>query len=166
MTVFHDGSVLFWDLETFGLQWKVSLGDSVQASPSLYPPATTTDRPQPPYKHLAITSDQQYMVVAFADFQKTDQSTTSSASVYVWNVQEKNLLHEITIPSFEKAGGIASIHFVGKTTILAVLSSEAGHVAFLEVVQPKLVTRLASPLPVSLWWMIQLSQLMYLGKND
>ena len=68
--------------------------------------------------------------------------------MYVWNVRDKQLLHEITIPSFEKAGGIASIHFVGKSTILAVLSNEAGHVAFLEVVQPKLVTRLASAQPV------------------
>ena len=69
-------------------------------------------------------------------------SNTAQPSVFVWDVAEKQLLHEITIPSFRH--GIAQVQFIGNTVMLAILSAD-GHLVFVDAVESRYVCRMPTP---------------------
>jgi WD40 repeat protein len=121
ITAFSDGSIFVWYLDTFSLQWKLTLeqmtGPLMKEEQLLNEKLLSVTRPS----YFACSSDGE--IVAYGGL---------SYTLYVWNVIEKRLMHEIVIPSFEHQW-ITQIEFLGSSKIVALLSNE-GDLIFVETV--------------------------------
>ncbi|KAJ3008178.1 TBC1 domain member 31, partial [Thoreauomyces humboldtii] len=117
VTAFVDGKILVWNAETFLTQWSIDLatmlGEPVQIG---------LDREN----CLALSRDAELMVYGGI-----------GAKIYVWNMVERRLVHEILVPAFE-GKGIAQIEFLGSTRVVALLSDE-GALIFVEVSEARFV---------------------------
>ena len=100
IAAFTDGSIFFWTIDTFSLLWKISLeqlaGPSSEALTDM-----TKYLKAPRLSHFAVSADGEFFVYCGL-----------SSTIYVWNLFEKRLLHEVLIPSF-KDKIIIQIAFLG-----------------------------------------------------
>ncbi|KAJ3094759.1 hypothetical protein HK100_006023 [Physocladia obscura] len=75
----------------------------------------------PRTSYFAVSANDEFMaygaLLVFSTFRLfLNPSVHSSSSIYVWNLTEKRLLHEILIPAF-KNRIIAQIEFVGNSAV-------------------------------------------------
>ncbi|KAJ3058640.1 TBC1 domain member 31, partial [Podochytrium sp. JEL0797] len=108
VTAFNDGSILIWDSETFNLRWKISLerfAPNPKDGSSIGTPEDADFRTKlmliPRTSYFSVSANDELMVYGGL-----------SSSIYVWNLTEKRLMHEILIPAF-KNRIIAQIQFIG-----------------------------------------------------
>jgi WD40 repeat protein len=124
---FVDGSVYFWTLE-FSLLWKISLAQLAV-----------------PDSELSLTMCNNLSIERFSYFALSDNGEYFayiglSSCVYIWNLFEKRLVHEILIPSFE-GKMIAQAQFLSITNVLALLSN-AGEIIFIDASSASFVSQL------------------------
>ncbi|KAI8607774.1 hypothetical protein BC830DRAFT_1157806 [Chytriomyces sp. MP71] len=112
--------------DTFNLRWKISL-ERFAANP--------TDRPTLPSDSQLVVPRSSYFSVSSNDELMIYGGL--SASLYVWNLTEKRLLHEILLPAFSKRV-LAQVEFVGTTSVAAVLSS-GGELVLVDVERAKMI---------------------------
>jgi WD40 repeat protein len=124
VTYFYNGSVLLWDIENFNLLWKVQLPEPAATGPLV---------PNRPLSQLLLSRDENLMVVS---------SNIDIPSVFVWNVREKVLIHEITIPSFQASGGIVEIRALSDSLEQIVVLSADGQLVIVDVINALLLDRL------------------------
>ncbi|KAJ3027429.1 UNVERIFIED_CONTAM: TBC1 domain member 31 [Siphonaria sp. JEL0065] len=126
VTAFNDGTILIWDSETFNLRWKISLE---RFAPNLKDGSTLGNDDDNDFRSkLMLIPRTCYFSVSANDELLVYGGL--SASIYVWNLTEKRLMHEILIPAFKKRI-IAQIEFIGNTNIVAALSS-GGELIFID----------------------------------
>ncbi|KAI8905481.1 WD40-repeat-containing domain protein [Gorgonomyces haynaldii] len=124
---FQDGSIYFWTIDSFSLLWKISL--SQLAGPN-------TEQMQdmtkflvfPRISHFDISSNGEFFVYCGL-----------SSTIYVWNLFEKRLLHEILIPSF-KNRMITQVVFIEPSVVGLV--SESGELIVLNIEDAKFLGQL------------------------
>ncbi|KAJ3385682.1 TBC1 domain member 31 [Entophlyctis sp. JEL0112] len=124
ITAFNDGSILIWDSETFGLRWKITLENILPTKDD--PSWADTRMLIPRISQFSVSHNEELM--AYCGL---------SSSIYVWNLFEKRLLHEILIPAFKKTV-ISQIEFIGTSTVAAVLSS-TGQLMFVDTENAKML---------------------------
>ncbi|KAI9356508.1 hypothetical protein DFJ73DRAFT_822843 [Zopfochytrium polystomum] len=131
ITAFNDGTILFWDSQTFHVRWKISI-DIFAADLEDHPPSQEASRAfaVPRTRHFAVSVDGEYMVYAGL-----------VASIYVWSLVEKRLIHEILIPQFGSRL-VSQVEFVGNTTYVAAIST-AGEIVFVEAVEARFAGHLS-----------------------
>ncbi|KAJ3099085.1 TBC1 domain member 31, partial [Phlyctochytrium bullatum] len=133
ITAFNDGTIFLWETDSFAVVWRITLdrfAADVTESLELYLRLMLIPRTN----YVATSKDGEYMLYGGL-----------SSSVYVWNLVEKRLVHEILIPSF-KDRIISQMEFIGNsyvecTKIVAVLSS-GGEILFFNAMEAKMVGRL------------------------
>lgn len=106
ITAFSDGSIFVWFLDTFTLQWKLSLEQLTGPIDSESRKLTTSLLSMTRHSYFATSSDGE--VIAYSGL---------SSTLYVWNIVEKRLMHEIIIPSFQDQW-ITQIQFLGNTKVI------------------------------------------------
>ncbi|KAJ3294809.1 TBC1 domain member 31 [Borealophlyctis nickersoniae] len=116
--------MLIWATDTFTLQWKITLDQITGTAPGEREVETKT---LSAFRNSYFTSSASGELLA-------------GSTVYVWNLVEKRLMHEILIPSFENKL-ISQIEFIGSTNIVAVLSN-TGDLIFLEAADARFVGQL------------------------
>ncbi|ORY31167.1 hypothetical protein BCR33DRAFT_724099 [Rhizoclosmatium globosum] len=133
VTAFNDGSILIWDSELFNLRWKISLE---RFAPNPTDGSTIGTESDADFRtKLMIIPRSNYFAVSAGDELMVYGGLSSS--IYVWNLAEKRLMHEILIPSFKKRI-ISQIEFVGNSNIVAVLSS-GGELIFIDTEGAKML---------------------------
>lgn len=126
---FKDHTIMAWALDGFAMTWKVELPGAPSAG--LAPtPSEHENREQ----LMSMCAGRAIMAAA-------SNETATGPSIFVWDVAEKALVHEITIPAFSAGGGVRQVQFVGKSTILAVLAGN-GQVVFLDAAESRFVCRM------------------------
>ena len=123
---FADGTTSVWQLNNFKLYWKLALPDFAVTSENKAPT-------QPMSMHGAV--------IALA-------SNHKHPAIYVWDLRDRTLLHEIAIPSMMEDGGIAQIAFVGKRPLLSVLSF-GGQLVFVDAIESNYICHMPTPHMVS-----------------
>lgn len=120
-TSFEDGSIFFWSVDTFSLVWKITLSHLVERKPRLdnqeqgggASMLDATEFATAMKKSLAIPRNSFFSLSYSGElFAYGGVSST----LYVWNLFEKRLMHEILIPSFE-GHVISQIEFLGNTDV-------------------------------------------------
>jgi WD40 repeat protein len=122
---FTDGSIFFWTIESFSLLWKISLEQ-------LAGPETETLTEMK--RFLSSTRNSHFSISASGEYLAYGGL---SSTLYVWNLFEKRLLHEIVIPLY-KEKLIIQVDFIGPTNIVILLSS-TGEMIFVDVAEAKFV---------------------------
>ncbi|KAJ3147855.1 TBC1 domain member 31 [Geranomyces michiganensis] len=120
ITAFADGKIIVWTTDAFVAQWNIDL------AALLGEPVTTGGFNKE--NCLSLSRDGELM--AFAGL-------TGEAKIYVWNMVERRLVHEISIPALE-GKEIVQIEFLGSSNVTAVLS-DAGDLVFIEVAEARFV---------------------------
>ncbi|KAI8915528.1 hypothetical protein BC831DRAFT_432109 [Entophlyctis helioformis] len=128
VAAFEDGSIFFWMIDSFSLQWRITL-DQMTGAVSGAEMNTTQLLTSPRFSYFALSYNGE--LFAFSGL---------SSTVYVWNMVEKRLLHEILIPAFHSTL-IVQIEFVGPTNLLALLSS-TGVLIFIDAAEAKFAGQL------------------------
>ncbi|KAI8894406.1 WD40-repeat-containing domain protein [Globomyces pollinis-pini] len=126
---FEDASVYFWTVDTFSLIWKITLsklGDTTSET-SLDVNTESIIR----NSYFALSNNGELFVY-----------TGTSSTVYVWNLFEKRLLHEIIIPAFESKF-IQQVSFISSSNILVLLSN-VGEIMFVDAFNAKFISQLRS----------------------
>jgi hypothetical protein len=126
---FEDGSVYFWTIE-FSLIWKISLAQL-----------------SAPESELSMIMSRNLLVPRICYFDTSSSGeyfayVGLSSCVYIWNLFEKRLLHEILIPTFENKL-IIQAQFLGLSSILGLLS-DSGEVIFINAATASFVSQLKS----------------------
>jgi WD40 repeat protein len=115
-TAFEDGSIFFWSIDTFSLVWKITLSNLVERKPINSNILDATEFATSMKKSLKIPRNSFFSVSANGElFAYGGLSST----LYIWNLFEKRLVHEILIPSFH-GSIISQIEFLGNTDVLYV----------------------------------------------
>ncbi|KAJ3273343.1 TBC1 domain member 31 [Terramyces sp. JEL0728] len=120
--LFEDASVYFWSVDTVSLIWKI--------------------KPNIP---TAINEKTDYFDVDFSG--ELFVYGNSSNLIFVWNLFEKRLMHEIVIPVFENKH-IIQYSFLHTTHMLALLSN-SGDLIFIDAYQGKFLSQLKTKHPIS-----------------
>ncbi|KAL2919956.1 hypothetical protein HK105_200022 [Polyrhizophydium stewartii] len=128
IAAFEDGSIFFWTIDTFSLQWKITLdqmSDAASDAETNVAQLLASNR----LSYFALSQNGELFVYGGI-----------SSTVYVWNMVERRLLHEILIPAFREMI-IVQIAFVGSSSILAVLAN-SGHLIFIDAAEARYVGQL------------------------
>lgn len=125
LSTFTDGSMLIWNTDSFNLEWKITL--QINISPATNYVSTNGHVLRSSY--FAMSTDGE--IVAYGGI---------TSSLFVWNLTEKKLLHEVIIPVFQDKY-INQIEFIGDTKVVA-LSSSTGDVILIDTVDAKYVGQL------------------------
>ena len=126
VTAFSDGSIFVWFLDTFTLQWKLTLEQLTGPQPSAIKTMNDDLLAVARSSYFAMSADGEILIYSGL-----------SSTLYVWDISEKRLLHEILIPSF-KDQIITQVEFLGSSKTAALLSDH-GILIFVEVVAAKFV---------------------------
>lgn len=124
-TAFEDGSIFFWTIDTFSLVWKITLSQLVDSS--VGPSTGILDVSE---FHATMKKSLNVQRNSFFDLSSNGElfayggmyillsilNLYSSSTVYVWNLFEKRLMHEILIPTFENQH-ILQLQFLGTTNV-------------------------------------------------
>ncbi|TPX59801.1 hypothetical protein PhCBS80983_g02246 [Powellomyces hirtus] len=114
---FIDGKILVWSTDTFITQWHIDLGVILGETISVGLNKENC---------LSLSRNGELMVYA-----------AYSSKLYVWNMVERRLIHEVTIPALEGTD-IVQLEFLGSSNVTAVLSN-AGDMVFIEVSEARFV---------------------------
>ncbi|KAI9136457.1 hypothetical protein BKA69DRAFT_1170674 [Paraphysoderma sedebokerense] len=128
---FLDNSLLIWSTESLELVWKTKLPITTEATTVATDSSEIEETTKTNSNVFAISRNGDYLVVG-----------TNHASILVYAINEKSLVHEIQIPYF-KSRSISQIQFVGSTNTVAVLS-DAGKILFIDSVQGSLMFKFES----------------------
>lgn len=120
LATFSDGTLFIWNSETCELDWKLSLQ---------VPVGDTHFR----FNYFAVSNDSS--LIAF--------SGATNSSIFVWNLPEKRLLHEIVVPTFKGNRTVVQINFIGATSAVSAVCS-TGEVVLLDAAQAKYLGQLAN----------------------
>ena len=122
-TSFEDGSIFFWSVDTFSLVWKITLSHLVERKPARRRKVeeTRTDNDVLDATEFATAMKKSLAVPRNSFFSLSYSGELFayggiSSTLYVWNLFEKRLMHEILIPSFE-GHVITQIEFLGNTDV-------------------------------------------------
>ena len=116
-TAFEDGSIFFWSIDSFSLSWKITLSNLVERKPfnsnlsSNILDATEFNASMK--KSLKITRNSYF---ALSSSGELFAYGGLSSTLYIWNLFEKRLVHEILLPSFQNSI-ISQIEFLGNTDV-------------------------------------------------
>nr|KAJ3421654.1 TBC1 domain member 31 [Polyrhizophydium stewartii] len=116
IAAFEDGSIFFWTIDTFSLQWKITLdqmSDAASDAETNVAQLLASNR----LSYFALSQNGELFVYGGI-----------SSTVYVWNMVERRLLHEILIPAFREMI-IVQIAFVGSSSLP---ENRAGYEALLD----------------------------------
>ena len=116
IVTFVNNTTIFWDSETFTIAWKIGLDQSLGSFSPISQP-------------ISISAGDEYFAAV---------SSTSNISVFIWNIANKSLQHELTLEAFASGAGISIVKFVGKTCTLAVVCSD-GRILFVDTIEGKLL---------------------------
>lgn len=123
-TSFEDGSIFFWSVDTFSLVWKITLSHLVERKPARRKEGETrtevldaTEFATAMKKSLAVPRNSFFSLSYSGELFAYGGI---SSTLYVWNLFEKRLMHEILIPSFE-GHVITQIEFLGNTDVCFLL---------------------------------------------
>ncbi|OAJ43788.1 hypothetical protein BDEG_27108 [Batrachochytrium dendrobatidis JEL423] len=120
-----DKSIHCYNIDSLNLQWKITLDQMSSVTPGT---------------ELDSNGLLKALRVSYFDMVKGGDLLAYaglSSTVYVWNLVEKRLLHEILVPAFRDTY-IAQLAFVGSTNILAILSN-TGMLIFIDAAEAKFV---------------------------
>ncbi|KAI8587831.1 WD40-repeat-containing domain protein [Geranomyces variabilis] len=120
ITAFTDAKIIVWTTDTFVAQWNIDLG-ALLGEPVI---AVGLNKEN----CLSLSRDGELMVFA---------GLAGGEKIYVWNMVERRLIHEISIPALE-GKEIVQIEFLGSSTVTGVLS-DAGDMIFIEVAKARFV---------------------------
>ncbi|KAJ3185626.1 TBC1 domain member 31 [Geranomyces variabilis] len=120
VTAFADAKIIVWTTDTFVAQWNIDLG-ALLGEPVMAAGLNKENC-------LSMSKDGELMVFA---------GLAGGEKIYVWNMVERRLIHEISIPALEGTE-IVQIEFLGSSTVTAVLS-DAGDMIFIEVAKARFV---------------------------
>ncbi|KAI9002277.1 WD40-repeat-containing domain protein, partial [Gaertneriomyces semiglobifer] len=121
-----DGSLYVWNTDTFALQWKQTVSDlAFMSSPAPGPEESSVQ-----WNASFSTSANAELLVCGG----------LSNTLLVYNLIEGRMVHEVQLPSLQGAS-ITQIAFVGRTNIVAVLSS-SGEIIFVESAEAVLLSRI------------------------
>lgn len=101
LCTFCDGTMLIWNTITWGLEWKITLqiSDDIEMN--------RLDTKGHFMRNSWFDMSQDGRLVAYGGI---------TSSVFIWDLNDKKLLHEIIIPTFSDKW-ITSIRFVGDTNV-------------------------------------------------
>ncbi|TPX64138.1 hypothetical protein SpCBS45565_g06095 [Spizellomyces sp. 'palustris'] len=125
ISAFADGSILLWNVDTFNLNWKISL-ERFSGDPLI--PCGEHDTG---FGRSSMAASRNGEVLVEAG---------GSSTVFVWNLAEKRLMHEILVPTFESKR-IVQVDFLGDSNIVALLS-DAGDLLFIDAAEARFVGKL------------------------
>lgn len=101
------------------MMWKLQLPDFVKREGHISPKCS-----------ISFSHDNHFMAVA---------SNSPKCSVYIWQIRDKHLIHEIAIPNYDDCG-VSSISFVGQTNVLLITSFD-GQTIFIDSLNSNLICR-------------------------
>lgn len=130
IAAFNDGSIFFWTISSFSLLWKISL-DQLSAPLTETSFLNSMNFTSPRTNYFTISESGEYF--AYGGI---------SSTLYIWNLFEKRLLHEILIPSFREKI-IVQIQFIGNTNTVVMLS-DIGDMIFIDVALAKFMGQIES----------------------
>ncbi|KAH6570797.1 hypothetical protein BASA60_007519 [Batrachochytrium salamandrivorans] len=128
VAAFEDGSIFFWMVDSFTLQWKITLDQMADVVPDA---EAGTKK---------LLSSQRFLYFAISTSGEFFAYSGISSTVYIWNIFERRLMHEILIPAFRETL-ILQIAFVGTSNIIALLS-DTGVLIFINASEAKFVGHL------------------------
>ncbi|KAI9105257.1 hypothetical protein DFS34DRAFT_598702 [Phlyctochytrium arcticum] len=137
ITGFTDSSILVWQSDTFALHWKITLEMVQNPGPDRGLDEILGDKEdedqvlitQTAKNCMAISKNGEVLVYGGRGW-----------TVYVWNMAEKVLLHEILVPAFENKE-IIQAEFLGTSNIVALLA-DSGDLVFIDAPEARFVGRM------------------------